>query len=497
MPAAPQRIRQDMAIGRNTSAVGECEIVAVDSDVAFSQSVPLIQPGPAWMPQQTVGGPLAFSPAANAIKGAFAYVRLMADGVNTPTFPGFTEEIGSAGYDNRSGIVNRLQFSYDGADYWVAISQAANASPAATALTLSLSSASVVSGYPVTATVGTNYPLTGAQSESVTLTAPVAGSWSTNPVTLNASSSTATSTFTPSATGSGNITAAATGTPTVSGASAALTVTAAPTVPGAPTIGTATAGDTTASFAFSAPASNGGATITGYTLSVYNASTNALVGTFTGASSPIAATGLTNGTGYYGKVAATNSVGTGSQSAASNTVTPAAASYPQMGTLLREAASGTGPYTYTGSGAGGFGSSEGDSVCTKALQSGVDGELVIKILTAGVVGGNEVLFGLDSSSANMGYASVDYAGVGHTDSGYGFFANGANAGTVAGTLGAVNDYQRIKRVGSTLTFDVSKDSGNSWNTLKTWTGVSTGVMYFHGIVTFSGSFTVISSSGLA
>ncbi|WP_430456812.1 Ig-like domain-containing protein [Rheinheimera sp.] len=89
-------------------------------------------------------------------------------------------------------------------------------------------------------------------------------------------------------------------------------------VPGAPTIGTATAGDTQASVAFSAPASNGGANISGY-----NVTSNPGGLTGTGAGSPITVTGLTNGVAYTFSVTATNSAGTGSASAASNAITPA------------------------------------------------------------------------------------------------------------------------------------------------------------------------------
>lgn len=90
------------------------------------------------------------------------------------------------------------------------------------------------------------------------------------------------------------------------------------TLPGAPTIGTATGGDGQATVAFTAPASNGGSAITSYTAT---STPGGLTGT--GSSSPVTVAGLTNATAYTFKVAATNGVGTGPQSAASNSVTPA------------------------------------------------------------------------------------------------------------------------------------------------------------------------------
>jgi len=91
-----------------------------------------------------------------------------------------------------------------------------------------------------------------------------------------------------------------------------------PTFPGAPTIGAATGGNAQASVAFTAPASNGGSTITSYTAT---SSPGGL--TASGASSPLTVTGLTNGTAYTFTVRATNTQGSGPASAASNSVTPA------------------------------------------------------------------------------------------------------------------------------------------------------------------------------
>jgi hypothetical protein len=91
--------------------------------------------------------------------------------------------------------------------------------------------------------------------------------------------------------------------------------------PGSPTGVTAAAGDHQAIVSFTAPASNGRSPITSYTVTAYF-SNGTVTATATGAGSPITVTGLTNGVAYYFTVSATNSAGTGSASAPSNSVTP-------------------------------------------------------------------------------------------------------------------------------------------------------------------------------
>jgi len=133
-----------------------------------------------------------------------------------------------------------------------------------------------------------------------------------------------------------------------SSASAAVTPA---TVPGAPTAVSGTPGNTTASIAFTAPASNGGSAITGYTATLTPGGA-----TFSGASSPIVVTGLTNGTAYTATVHATNAIGNSAESTASGAFTPAVGpsvpGAPNIGTATGGNASATVTWTAPGSNGG-------------------------------------------------------------------------------------------------------------------------------------------------
>ncbi|WP_092773193.1 putative Ig domain-containing protein [Agrobacterium fabrum] len=113
--------------------------------------------------------------------------------------------------------------------------------------------------------------------------------------------------------------------------SRAYSIEVTPTIPDAPTGISATAGDMQAAVSFQPPQRTGGAYITSYTVTTSPPD----ILPVTGPSSPIIVNGLTNGQSYTFTVTAENSVGSGSPSTASNSVTPRATqtiTFPNPGT---------------------------------------------------------------------------------------------------------------------------------------------------------------------
>ena len=162
----------------------------------------------------------------------------------------------------------------------------------------------VVTGYTVTSTPGN-----------------ITANGSASPITVTGLTNGTAYTFTVIATNANGNSPASTASNSVTPSS----------VPGAPTIGTATAGNAQTIVAFTAPASNGGSPITGYTVT-----SNPGNITGTGSTSPITVTGLTNGTAYTFTVVATNANGNSLPSSASNSVTPSTVpGAPSIGTATK------------------------------------------------------------------------------------------------------------------------------------------------------------------
>ena len=164
--------------------------------------------------------------------------------------------------------------------------------------------------------------------------------------------------------------------------------------PDAPVISSVTAGNAQVVVAWGAPANNGAA-ITDYVVQ-YSTSSAGSYTTFADTTSTITSatvTGLTNGTAYYFKVAATNSVGTGSYSAASAAATPtlptqtvtwspttALTTTQSPDTPLAASSSGDGAITYAVQSAGATGCSIVSS--TRVLTFTTAGSCVVRATAA-------------------------------------------------------------------------------------------------------------------
>ena len=110
--------------------------------------------------------------------------------------------------------------------------------------------------------------------------------------------------------------------------SATATPRSQPTSPDAPTSVSAIAGDSRASVRWVAPANNGGAVITSYTVRSNPTGGTCVVTVASNSSLSCVVSSLSNGTEYTFSVTATNTVGTSVSSSASNAVTPVAVNVP-------------------------------------------------------------------------------------------------------------------------------------------------------------------------
>lgn len=201
-----------------------------------------------------------------------------------------------------------------------------SSSPAKTATSSVTVTVSAV-GSPLTATASAN-PTSGQTPLNVAFTGtgsggtpPYSYSWNFGDGSAASTTQNPSHTYNSAATYTATLTVSDSSSP-VKTATSSVSITASPiagTPPGAPTGLTANAGNAQVSLAWSAPASNGGVSITSYR--VYRGTspgTETLL--TTGGCSGLGAvlscsdTGLTNGQTYYYKVSAVNSLGEGPQS---------------------------------------------------------------------------------------------------------------------------------------------------------------------------------------
>mgnify|MGYP000408531009 CR=1 FL=1 len=122
---------------------------------------------------------------------------------------------------------------------------------------------------------------------------------------------------------------------TAKGAAMKRTILTKPTVPMAPQMPTAAPGDAKATISWTAPLSDGGSPVTGYTVTSTPGSRTCSVAGSAGASCTV--TGLTNNTNYSFTVTAANAIGTGP---AANTATITPIAVPDMPVITTTSADG-------------------------------------------------------------------------------------------------------------------------------------------------------------
>jgi len=145
-----------------------------------------------------------------------------------------------------------------------------------------------------------------------------------NDVTATCTATSCTATAPPGAPGTVDVQVTTAGGVSAATAADRYTYAGAPTVPGAPGRPTATAGNAAATVTWTAPSSDGGSGITGYTLIPYRNGVKQAPVTLSGTAVSATVTGLTNGASYSFTVQARNAVGAGVVSLASAAVTPRA-----------------------------------------------------------------------------------------------------------------------------------------------------------------------------
>jgi titin len=191
-----------------------------------------------------------------------------------------------------------------------------------------------------------------------------------------------------------------------SGATSSVVLATPASVPTVPQNFAATASNGQVALLWSAPASNGGSSVTGYRIErstdgiTWNTISSGVAGT------TFAVTGLTNGTSYMFRVAATNSIGDSAMSASVVSIPAAPATAPQ--TFVATAGDRAATLSWSAPASNG-----GLPVLSYTVQRSIDGGSTWSAETTGVIGYGYSVTGLTNLSAYMfRVAAVTAAGQG-------------------------------------------------------------------------------------
>jgi uncharacterized repeat protein (TIGR02059 family) len=479
---------------------------------AFSTTVPL--DGVYYMPRQIVGSGLAFAPAASPRPGGQCYVTVVADGAHTPTFSGFKELGSSSGYDNTLGIENQIVFWYDGTYSWYCVLQEVNAQPISATV---LSSAIILTAHPdqIALTYGaimssSSVPATSAFSVSASGGAVSVSSVSivSTVVTLQLSrtidgAETVTVSYTvpgsnPLVSASGGVAAAALSGQTVTNSASTNT----PSLQSATISGSSPniiallyqlnldASSIPATSAFSVSASGGAVSVSSVGVSSATVSltlsrpivageTVTVSYTVPGVNPVKAQSGP-----YYASALGSHGV--------NNNVSSSAVMRLATMVGVTETANVSFGYNYTSSIVD---YSNNYGISSTKIPSGSDG-FFGATFTVGSNGADlGPVFGVKLSGANGSFDGMKCAIYSDGRTYYRCVTNGGGQMEPdTQILAQSNDVVRLRRSGTSLIAEVSKDAGSTYSTAKTWADI-TGDLYLNMVVTSRSGVNSVFSSG--